>query len=125
MLGEIETPTALIKSIETNGAVIEKYIPHLPDKLKEQQCGDIDFPNQPSINPVTSEDRGMKMREQSDDYFKLYTWSIVNMLAKYIHDQHIQSVRISAYYIFCDNCVIILKKYQAKNHTKKIRLLDT
>lgn len=100
LLREIETPIALAKAIEKNCAEIEKHIPHLPDELKEQLCEDIDLTDQPFINPLTNhiENRKMRMRAESDDHFRLYTWSTLKILTEYISNRHIQSARINSYY---------------------------
>lgn len=98
ILQEIETPAELSAKIEEKCRTIEEYIPYLPDELKDEPCGAMNMGERPRTNPLTNqiEDKNLRMRAEADDHFQLNVWSLMNILEKYSHKEHIQSIRIDA-----------------------------
>jgi hypothetical protein len=98
ILQEIETPAELSAKIEEKCRTIEEYIPYLPDELKDEPCGAMNMGERPRTNHLTNqiEDKNLRMRAEADDHFQLNVWSLMNILEKYSHKEHIQSIRIDA-----------------------------
>lgn len=98
ILQEIETPAELSEKIEEKCRTIEEYIPYLPEELKDAPCGAINIGERPRTNHLTNqiEDKNLRMRAEADDNFQLNVWSLMNILEKYSHKEHIQSIRIDA-----------------------------